>query len=120
MTKKDSLNSKVLESSNISSSLYQSSPRMIPIGMNPECLPIFIKPQPKTPKSKALKKVKPVERKPRKKKNAASEDEPQASTSKEDCLLPGPSSKMKVKLAQVQTNYLNIRNNRILQLLSTL
>ncbi|XP_014236277.1 Fanconi anemia group M protein [Trichogramma pretiosum] len=70
MSKKDSLNSKVLESSNISSSLYQSSPRMIPPNLTPQCLPMFIKPLPKTPKaSKGTKKAKaPVEKKPRKKK----------------------------------------------------
>lgn len=74
MSKKESLNNKVLQSSNICSSLYQSSPRMVPPSLNPECFTLFIKPLPKTPKTKNTKtKVsKPAaERKPRKKKKDA-------------------------------------------------
>ncbi|OXU26113.1 hypothetical protein TSAR_016787 [Trichomalopsis sarcophagae] len=73
LCKKDSLNSKVLQSSNIASSLYQSSPRMIPANVTPECAPIFIKAQPKTPKVKGKRQQinPPGERKPRKSKKDA-------------------------------------------------
>ena len=82
ISKKDSLNSKVLESSNISSSLYQSSPRMVPANITPECRSIYIKAQPKTPIVKGRKPKVPVEKKPRKKKkDAVPLDEPEPSTS---------------------------------------
>ncbi|KAJ8667223.1 hypothetical protein QAD02_008885 [Eretmocerus hayati] len=89
MSKKDSLNKKVLQSSNIASSLYQSSPRMVPPGIEPECLNMYIKSLPKTPKAQNVKKTKPpVEKKSRKKKDLAIVDNElemvQPSTSKID------------------------------------
>ncbi|CAB0034184.1 unnamed protein product [Trichogramma brassicae] len=52
------------------SSMLTHSPRMIPPNLTPQCLPMFIKPLPKTPKaSRGTKKAKaPVEKKTRKKK----------------------------------------------------
>jgi hypothetical protein len=59
------MNNKILQSSNISSSLYASSPRMVPANIAPKCLPIFIKVQPETEiMSKKLKQL--IEKKPRK------------------------------------------------------
>ncbi|CAK9799536.1 Fanconi anemia group M protein [Anthophora plagiata] len=46
---KDSLNHKILNTSDIFSSLYQNNPRMIPDIFTPECLKIHINMQPKTP-----------------------------------------------------------------------
>lgn len=79
MSKKDSLNNKVLQSSNICSSLYQSSPRMVPTDLNPECYSLFIKALPKTPKTKGSKtktNKPPAEKKPRK--NKKKDADPQA------------------------------------------
>ncbi|XP_014210062.1 Fanconi anemia group M protein homolog [Copidosoma floridanum] len=74
LSKKDTINAKILQSSNIASSLYQSSPRMVPVNMNPECHEMFIKILPKIPKVKSTS-MKPAKQtavpseKNRKKKN---------------------------------------------------
>ncbi|XP_011502256.1 PREDICTED: Fanconi anemia group M protein [Ceratosolen solmsi marchali] len=68
LTKKNSLNTKILQSSNITSSLYESNSRMVPAYINPQCLPIFIKVQPK--QHITSKKVKQsIEKKSKKYKN---------------------------------------------------
>ena len=63
MSKKDGLNNKVLQSSGIVSSLYDESPRMVPIQFNPECRKMHIKVQPKTPQVKGARKKKVIEKK---------------------------------------------------------
>lgn len=94
LSKKDSLNSKVLQSSNIASSLYQSSPRMVPANVTPECTPIFIKAQPKTPKVKGKRKQTkpPGERKPRKSKKDAVVAGADGEDSEPMEVVPGPST----------------------------
>nr|XP_034173001.1 Fanconi anemia group M protein [Osmia lignaria] len=56
MARRVSLNNRILNTSNIFSSLYQSSPRMIPDIFKPECLKMHINVQPKTPVTKGKKK----------------------------------------------------------------
>ncbi|XP_012284987.1 Fanconi anemia group M protein [Orussus abietinus] len=57
LSRRDSLNNKVLESSNIVSSLYNENPRMVPPEFQPECYKMHIAAQPKTPKvSRKIKK----------------------------------------------------------------
>lgn len=63
MSKKDSLNSKVLQSSSIISALYEESPRMIPNQCKPECRKMHMKVLAKTPKVKGAAKKKDVQRK---------------------------------------------------------
>lgn len=57
LVKKDSLNQKVLASSNIVSSMYQDNPRMVPDHLNPVPCPIFIKVQDKIVKETKKKQV---------------------------------------------------------------
>ncbi|XP_043669530.1 Fanconi anemia group M protein isoform X1 [Vespula pensylvanica] len=59
IARRESLNSKILNTSNIFSSLYQNNPRMIPNVCNPECHKLHINVKPKTPvkKDKKSKKV---------------------------------------------------------------
>lgn len=49
MARRDSLNHKVLNRSDIFSSLYQKNPRMIPDVFTPECIRMHINVQPKSP-----------------------------------------------------------------------
>ncbi|XP_017889156.1 uncharacterized protein LOC108630379 [Ceratina calcarata] len=49
MARRDSLNDKILNTSNICSSLYQNNPRMIPDHLTPECIKMHINVHPKTP-----------------------------------------------------------------------
>ncbi|KOC68054.1 Fanconi anemia group M protein [Habropoda laboriosa] len=53
MARRDSLNHKILNTSNIVSSLYQTNPRMIPDTCTPECLKMHISLLPKTPVTKS-------------------------------------------------------------------
>lgn len=55
MARRVSLNNRILNTSNIFSSLYQNSPRMIPDIFKPECLKMHINVQPKTPVTKGKK-----------------------------------------------------------------
>ncbi|XP_046822683.1 Fanconi anemia group M protein isoform X2 [Vespa crabro] len=59
IARRESLNSKILNTSNIFSSLYQNNPRMIPKECSPECHKMHINVQPKSPvkKDKKSKKV---------------------------------------------------------------
>lgn len=52
MARRESLNFKILNTSNIFSSLYENNPRMIPDVFKPECLKMQISIQPKTPITK--------------------------------------------------------------------
>lgn len=112
LSKKDSLNSKVLQSSNIASSLYQSSPRMVPANVTPQCTPIFIKAQPKTPKVKGKRQQTkpPGERKPRKsKKDAVAAGEENFEPME---VVPGPStSKADVRKASGSTQVRSFTEN---------
>ncbi|XP_043487514.1 Fanconi anemia group M protein homolog [Polistes fuscatus] len=58
MHRRESLNSKILNTSNISSSLYEENPRMIPDVCNPECRKIHIHIKPKDPVKKGTKSKK--------------------------------------------------------------
>ncbi|XP_014603287.1 PREDICTED: Fanconi anemia group M protein isoform X1 [Polistes canadensis] len=58
MQRRESLNSKILNTSNISSSLYEENPRMIPDVCNPECRKMHIHIKPKTPVKKGTKSKK--------------------------------------------------------------
>ncbi|XP_043481439.1 protein PFC0760c [Leptopilina heterotoma] len=60
MSKKDSLNSKVLQSSAINSALYEQSPRMIPNQFTPDCRKMHMKVLTKTPKVKGASKRKEI------------------------------------------------------------
>ncbi|XP_070530215.1 Fanconi anemia group M protein-like isoform X2 [Cardiocondyla obscurior] len=55
LSKRDSLNNKILNTSNISFSLYDNNPRMIPNEFTPECHKIHITVLPKTPSIKKNK-----------------------------------------------------------------
>ncbi|XP_054005636.1 Fanconi anemia group M protein [Hylaeus anthracinus] len=69
MARRDSLNNKILNTSNVTSSLYQDNPRMIPDGFTPECLKMHLSMQPKTPITKGRKKKEKMETKTNKRKN---------------------------------------------------
>ncbi|KAL6266593.1 hypothetical protein P5V15_003439 [Pogonomyrmex californicus] len=56
LSRRDSLNNKILNTSNIFSSLYENDPRMIPNQFTPECHKIHIVVSPKTPNVKNKKK----------------------------------------------------------------
>ncbi|XP_011638358.1 LOW QUALITY PROTEIN: ATP-dependent DNA helicase MPH1 [Pogonomyrmex barbatus] len=56
LSRRDSLNNKILNTSNIFSSLYENDPRMIPNQFTPECHKIHIIVSPKTPNVKNKKK----------------------------------------------------------------
>ncbi|KAI4504437.1 hypothetical protein M0802_000908 [Mischocyttarus mexicanus] len=58
MARRESLNSKILNTSDICSSLYQENPRMIPEVFNPECRKLHIHIKPKTPVKKDTKSKK--------------------------------------------------------------
>lgn len=58
IARRESLNSKILNTSNIVSSLYQSNPRMIPNICSPKCCKMHINVQPKTPERKGKKSKK--------------------------------------------------------------
>ncbi|XP_025986160.1 Fanconi anemia group M protein isoform X2 [Solenopsis invicta] len=60
LSKRDSLNNKILNTSNISSSLYNNNPRMIPNQFTPECHKIHITVLPKTPLVKDKRKRKNI------------------------------------------------------------
>ncbi|XP_014481108.1 PREDICTED: Fanconi anemia group M protein isoform X2 [Dinoponera quadriceps] len=77
LSKRDSLNNKILNTSNIFSSLYQDNPRMIPNQFNPECHKIHITALPKTPNVKGKRK-----RKDANKKNEASSTKQKETISK--------------------------------------
>lgn len=63
LSKRDSLNNKILNTSNISSSLYDNNPRMIPNQFNPECHKIHITALPKTSSVQNKKKRKNINKK---------------------------------------------------------
>lgn len=63
MSKKAGLNNKVLQSSDIVSSLYDESPRMVPNQFNPECRKMHLQAQPKTPQVKSARTKKFIEKK---------------------------------------------------------
>ncbi|XP_076246163.1 FA complementation group M [Calliopsis andreniformis] len=67
MARRDSLNNRILNTSNISSSLYQNNPRMIPDIFKPECLKMHISIQP--PSSTPMCKNKKENSKDNKRKN---------------------------------------------------
>ncbi|XP_070164974.1 DEAD-box ATP-dependent DNA helicase Fancm [Polyergus mexicanus] len=69
LSKRDSLNSKILNTSNIFSSLYENNPRMIPNQFTPECYKMHIIAPPKTPNVKGKRKKKRNEKKEISKKN---------------------------------------------------
>jgi len=58
LSKRDSLNNKILNTSNIFSSMYENNPRMIPKQFIPECHKIHIVALPKTPNAKDKRKKK--------------------------------------------------------------
>lgn len=55
MARRESLNSKILNTSNITSSLYQNNPRMIPKTCSPQCYKMHINVQQKVPIAKGKK-----------------------------------------------------------------
>ena len=57
------MNNKILNTSNILSSIYENNPRMIPDQFAPECHKIHIVALPKTPNLKGKRKRKVVEKK---------------------------------------------------------
>lgn len=63
MSRRDSLNNKILNTSAIFSSFYQNNPRMIPNQFTPECHMMHINVLPKTPNVKKGKKRKNVNKK---------------------------------------------------------
>ncbi|XP_071625686.1 uncharacterized protein [Temnothorax longispinosus] len=63
LSRRDSLNNKILNTSNIFSSLYDNNPRMIPDQFTPECHKIHITVLPKTPNLKGKGKRKNVNKK---------------------------------------------------------
>ena len=63
MSRRDSLNNKVLQSSDIVSVLYEESPRMVPNEFEPECRKRHMKIQAKSPQVKGAKKRKQYEKK---------------------------------------------------------
>ncbi|XP_077280800.1 FA complementation group M [Temnothorax americanus] len=63
LSRRDSLNNKILNTSNIFSSLYDNNPRMIPDQFTPECHKIHITVLPKTPNLKSKGKRKNVDKK---------------------------------------------------------
>ncbi|KZC12910.1 PREDICTED: Fanconi anemia group M protein [Dufourea novaeangliae] len=69
IAKRDFLNNKVLNMSNISSSLYQNNPRMIPDTITPECLKMHINVQPRSKTTKGTDKNKKSPTKMCKRKN---------------------------------------------------
>ncbi|XP_076177426.1 FA complementation group M isoform X1 [Ptiloglossa arizonensis] len=69
MARRDSLNSKILNTSNIFSSLYQNNPRMIPDIFTPECLRMYINTQPKMPITRDKTKKGKLDKKTNKHKN---------------------------------------------------
>lgn len=69
LSKRDSLNNKILNTSNIFSSLYENNPRMIPSQFTPECYKMHIIAPPKTPNVKGKRKKKRNEKKEISKKN---------------------------------------------------
>lgn len=69
LSKRDSLNNKILNTSNIFSSLYENNPRMIPSQFTPECYKMHIIAPPKTPNVKDKRKKKRNEKKEINKKN---------------------------------------------------
>ncbi|CAL1688362.1 unnamed protein product [Lasius platythorax] len=71
LSKRDSLNNKILNTNNIFSSLYENNPRMIPSQFTPECFKMHIIAPPKTPNVKGKRKKKGNEKKEIKKKNEA-------------------------------------------------
>ncbi|EFN84892.1 Fanconi anemia group M protein [Harpegnathos saltator] len=60
LSKRNSINNKILNTSNIFSSLYQSNPRMIPNQFTPECHMMHITPVQKTPNVSSKRKKKRV------------------------------------------------------------
>lgn len=62
LSRKDSLNNKILNTSNIFSSIYENNPRMIPNQFTPECHKIHIVALPKTPNVKNKRKRKVVDK----------------------------------------------------------
>jgi len=60
LSRRDSLNNKILNTSNIFSSLYDNNPRMIPKQFTPECHKIHIIALPRTPHVKSKKKRKDI------------------------------------------------------------
>ncbi|XP_031847095.2 FA complementation group M [Nomia melanderi] len=71
MARRDSLNNKILNTSNVFSSLYQDNPRMIPDQLTPECLRMYITVQPKSPPAKRKNEKKKPEKKSTKRKNTS-------------------------------------------------
>ncbi|KAL6427471.1 hypothetical protein ACFW04_008766 [Cataglyphis niger] len=69
LSKRDSLNNKILNTSNIFSSLNENNPRMIPSQFTPECYKMHIIAPPKTPNVKGKRKKKRNEKKEISKKN---------------------------------------------------
>lgn len=71
MARRDSLNNKILNTSNVSLSLYQDNPRMIPDQLTPECLKMYITVQPKSPPMKRKKEKMKPDKKLNKRKNTS-------------------------------------------------
>lgn len=69
LSKRNSLNNKILNTSDIFSSLYENNPRMIPSEFTPECYKMHIYALPKTPNVKGKRKRKEKEKKETNKKN---------------------------------------------------
>ncbi|KYN11617.1 PREDICTED: Fanconi anemia group M protein [Trachymyrmex cornetzi] len=63
LSRRDSLNNKILNTSNIFSSLYDNNPRMIPNQFTPECHKMHIIALPKTPNEKGKKGKKNINKK---------------------------------------------------------
>ncbi|XP_024868330.1 Fanconi anemia group M protein, partial [Temnothorax curvispinosus] len=83
LSRRDSLNNKILNTSNIFSSLYDNNPRMIPDQFTPECHKIHITVLPKTPNLKGKGKRKNVN-----KKNEASDVKQKENLPKKDIGQP--------------------------------
>ena len=69
MARRDSINFKILNTSNIFDSLYQNNPRMIPETFQPECLKMHINVQPKCPVTKCNGRTAKSDKKDNKRKN---------------------------------------------------
>nr|XP_012225008.1 PREDICTED: Fanconi anemia group M protein homolog [Linepithema humile] len=84
LSRRDSLNNKILNTSNIFPSMYENNPRMIPKQFIPECHKIHIVALPKTPNVKGRKKKKIIN----KKNEASSTKQTENSPSKKDAGQP--------------------------------
>ncbi|XP_032678779.1 Fanconi anemia group M protein isoform X2 [Odontomachus brunneus] len=94
LSRRNSLNNKILNTSNIFSSLYQNNPRMIPNQFTPECHMMYINVLPKTPNVKGRKR----------KKNINKKDEASSTKQKESSSISVPKNTGQSSMMKFLTN----------------